>query len=223
MNDVVDNQIWFSLRKSELDENLEKFEIEKKLRRKREAILFVSCLLGLIYFLPLSPIDRQASLIIPAISLKLSLFSALNVFPTIISILYIIVISSSLEQSQLLSLIIQGKKELIFLEVEKIIPKDNLYKDYKVGHRYLLFPSFLHSTFYTNKTSTKVLGKIIYSFVSLIYFAAPLFSNFLFVQKSNSLTGNWWLLLWNSICWLFMIISYFYAFLSIKYFQNQIA
>ena len=216
-------QIWFELRKSELTLNQEKFEAEKKLRRNRDLLLFVICLVGLISFLPLNSIKVNDTLEISAISLKLSLIYALYIYPTLITILYILVISSVLSQSQLMSLIIQGKQELIYFEVNTEIPDSKKYLNYKIGHRFLLLPSLLHSSFYTDSKMAIFLGKLIFYFVGIVYLFFPYLCNYLLLHKLNSLAGNWLLLFWNLLSFSMMFISFFYAFFSIKYFKNQTA
>lgn len=223
MSENNNKNIWFELRKGELSLNEQRFENEKKLRRNREFILFITCLIGLMYFLPMDSIENNAAIEISAISLKLDLIYAIYIYPTLIAIIYILVISSSLTQSQLMSLIIQTKKELVDYEVNLEIPNPKLYLDHKVSLRYLILPSLLHSNFLTDSKVAISLGKIIMYFISFVYFFVPLCGNFMLIQKVNNLVGSWWLYLWNIICFLMMIISYLNAFFSIKHFKNQTA
>lgn len=213
--------IWFELRKSELSLNQQRFENEKKLRRNREFILFITCLIGLMYFLPMDSIENNAVIEISSISLKLNLIYAIYIYPTLTAIIYILVISSSLIQSQLMSLIIQTKKELVYYEIHLEIPDPKLYLDHKISLRYLILPSLLHNNFLTDSKVAKGLGTVLMNFISFVYFFFPLYGNFLLIQKVNSIVGSWWLYLWNIICFLMMNISYINAFFSIKHFKNQ--
>jgi len=223
MSENNNNKIWFDLRKSELNLNQQKFESEKKIRRSRELVLFITCLIGIIYFLPIDSIQGNETLEISALSVKLILIYALYIYPTLITILYILVISTALSQSQLMSLIIQGKKELIYFEVNNAIPNPQKYLDYKIGHRYLFLPSLLHSSFCTDSRIAINLGKVIFGFVGLVYFAFPFLCNYLLLSKLNSVAGNWPLLFWNLLSFSMMLITFLYAFFSIKYFKNQTA
>jgi len=211
--------VWLDLQKKESEELNESFEEIQKGRRKREMTLVIMCLLVLIYTYPVNVknLKSDQNIEIPAISLKLPLRDAINIFPTLIASIYLIFISSAISHFSILHRKARVSKALKdFKETGKIPPKEGSTNFRSLPLRLLFLPTPLHPRI-GDYSETAILSKAIVDiFVGLVFTLLPYFAIVFILIKSYMIKSNISLFIWNWICVVIMLLAFIGAILEIQ-------
>ena len=108
--------LWIDLRKNELESVEKSLLVENKNRIRYELLLILFCIVSIIYISPANDTDINKLIEIPAISLKVSLQTAVLLFPTFIATIYLMLLNSSIKQVRLK--IISVRK---YVELKKVL------------------------------------------------------------------------------------------------------
>ena len=200
----VEKVIERELKKLEkIDDTLEQHHKE---RGKRELILIVTCLLALLYTYPVNTFDNNPMIEISPISIKIPLRDAIRVFPTIIVAMYLVFLSSVINEFYL-----RVKRHGYIHRILNLrSSKTTTWMtdiEYDISLReYLFLPSPLH------KGRLDIAGGnmsrfIVDGFVGFIFTMFPYAALTFIVYKSWQLFDTKVLLIWNILCIVIMFLA----------------
>jgi hypothetical protein len=208
------------LQKSEFEDLNKAYNEEIKIRRKREFILVIICLIALLYTYPVKSFESNPIIEIPAISLKIPIKDAIAVFPTLIAAIYLVFLSSAKTQIRLQSsrsiswgLLENYKHSGILKPVDLRLISGSTFDNF-----YLFLPTPLHMRYYSDSYVSELSSAIVSIFVGVIFSLLPFVITIFITIKSNSLINNTYLLIWNIITISTMLL----ALLSSISFKNPL-
>lgn len=193
---------------------------ERKARSKKEIVLVIVCLIGLIYFLPFTDFEKNSQIEIPAISLKVPTKYISSAFPSIIVTCYLIYLHSLIFYMAHLSVLQKRSRQLISYLKTGSISEVRFKVDLSLEYNSFFLPTPLIYIIKPELKFTKITRIIVQIYVGVIFNALPYLSIVLILIRVHKELHNILLLIWNIICIVIMLFSliviYFGFFISPK-------
>ena len=199
------NSILVDYKSQLLKEVSEKLENEKKSKSRKESLLFIICAITLLYTLPLENVTTQTDITIPAISMKIPIKTAINFFPTLISILHLMIVTSNIKLIEL-----KFKRSRLLTEIREEIegPTEDRRGTYRKAYlRQFFLPSQINPQVFTVSKFGEFCIAFVNYFVAVVYTIFPISVIVFVIFKTYSLSHQWYILIWNCLCLTAIIIG----------------
>lgn len=193
----------------QLDEAGSNLSSERKSRGKREIILIITCLIGLVYFLPFTDFEQTSQINIPAISLKIPTKYISSAFPSIITAIYLIYLYSLISYLGVLMAYQHISNQLQnFLENKPIAEAFLKDENFNLARYSFFLPTPLIYMFKPELKFTKITRIIVQIYVGIIFNGLSYLSVILILLRVHQGTKSILLLVWNIACIIIMILSF---------------
>ena len=192
---------------------------ELKIRRKREFVLIILCLLSVIYSYPVQDFSKNPTIDIPSISLKIPLRDAIAVFPTIITAIYLVFLSSSIKQAVSITRMIDLNRALEEFHETGKLPKIHRFNRgaYFGMLRYIFLPSPLHHRGFSHLHGVSSVSRVIVEgFVGFVFTAIPFGTCSFLLLKSWSLFNSKLIITWNILCLSVIVLAFISSVFQMK-------
>jgi len=193
----------------QLDKAGGNLDSERKSRGRKEVVLVLVCVIGLIYFLPFIDFEESSQIEIPAISLKVPTKYISSAFPTIITAIYLIYLSSLISYlGHVFAYLVISRQLVSYLKTGSISEVELKDVDISLAYNSFFLPTPLIYIFKPELKFTKITRIIVQIYVGIIFNALPYLSVVLILMRVHKEIHNIPLLVWNIICIVVMFLSF---------------
>lgn len=211
---------WLEIHQNDLRSINDELSATQKMRRNREFLLFIVCLLAISYMYNVTATAFPIEL--PFTSVNIPADYVISAFPFIIAIMYLMVLSLGIREADLSARSEGLKVHLRHFKLTDEVPDESVETIDNLGNlRFILLPSPLHYQGFS--TVSPAAGKLRFSveiFAAILFIGVPFGSNALTTLKIYSINHNPLITLIHALSLLAMLFSLIGSLISARHIRT---